>query len=94
MWKMKFDQDLIHDFDIVEDLYLVLYCDKNTIKIYEISMKIYWSFKMLLPLYEGNRDYGFFKGEESGGRVVRSIAGNFMTILMFREKTDTQDYSA
>ena len=81
MWKMSFTGGAIHDFDIVEDRYLVLYTGKNTIKIYEISMKIYWSYKMLLPLYEYTADFGFFK--DSQHSVVRAFTGNFMVILMF-----------
>ena len=52
-WEQSFlevEED-IHDFDILDGSFIALYTGENKTLVYEIEMQIYWTYKMVLPLF-------------------------------------------
>lgn len=61
-WEQSFPEIndfLIHDFDILDGNFIVLYTGDNETLVYEIEMQIYWQYKMVLPMFSSQ-----FKGYE------------------------------
>lgn len=93
--------EVIHDFDIIEEKYLVLYKGTNEILIYEIYMQIYWIYKMTLPLYKEFENFTFgilgsdsqpnsnnqatFKGGSYSNQIKRSIIRDFLAVLLISD---------
>jgi hypothetical protein len=70
--------------------------------VYEIEMQIYWSYKMVLPLFNEYAHFRYYSTTPSasigkGGlqRVVRSYAGEYIAILMATEdlNPETREYA-
>jgi hypothetical protein len=61
-WEQSFTEIngfVIHDFDILDGNFIVLYTGDNETLLYEIEMQIYWQYKMVLPIFSSE-----FKGYE------------------------------
>lgn len=73
-WSQDFDQyskgEEVHDFDIYNQDYILLYTGTNQTLVLEIEMQIYFAYRMTLPLYPAYEDYTYFA---SNGIVVRSL---------------------
>lgn len=72
----------IHDFDIYNEKYLLLYTGTNQTVIFEIDMQIYFSYMMTLPLFPEFADSVYYS---SSGNIVRSISNGYLAILMANE---------
>ncbi len=79
----------IHDFDILEGNYILLYTGENETFVYEIEMQIYWQYKMVLPLYSQYEGYKYYSSSLNR-HIVRSSVGRYLVILMakFEKITD------
>jgi hypothetical protein len=69
----------VHDFDIYNQDFILLYTGTNQTLVFEIEMQIYFAYRMTLPLFPEYEDYTYFA---SNGIVVRSIYDGYLVQLM------------
>jgi len=86
-WEQNFTEfnGGIHDFDILEGNYIVLYTGDDETYVYQIEMQIYWTYRMILPLFEQYSNYQYFSSTVSSlveRRIVRSYASEYLTLLL------------
>lgn len=94
-WEQDFSDEVgsnttIHDFDILEGSYILLYTGDNQTLVYQIEMQIYWTYRMVFPLFQQYQNYTYYstsKGHFGQRRIVRSAYSNYLAILMSDEQS-------
>lgn len=100
-WEQDFSSEVspgqtIHDFDILEGSYILLYTGDNQTLVYQIEMQIYWTYRMVFPLFREYQNYTYYSstaGHFGQRRIVRSASSNYMAILMSNEGTTEEPVS-
>lgn len=77
--------DLLN-FDVIEDLFLLVYSERNRISVYDLSrMRLDAAYKMTLPLYRDFETFEFVTFEDHSMQfksIVRSSYDSIFTCLL------------